>query len=684
LIATDRASEQVLEFVLKKAFAIDRFERIWDSPAEAIFGVGSEVLASLGIGVWQAYRVGDEARVHADQVFKQLTTVERNRLPCTVQWSASTGSLIRSLRGAVTRGDREAVDAHLSELKGRRLADRFHFDFLSLWSKARLEPGTVAASPELHTVLDRNYSVPITMALLQVVASAILDREVPRPEAKGSMGTEFLQRVRGAGLPLPEALIERGCLLPSAEGAVFRALSSIGRGEFVLWKGDEELIKERVGIELLADLPAVKPKTEPVTPDSNADESRLLALLRALAAGAGDPGAVAEDTVRQLIEFAVQGDGFTAMQLRGWWDRLATAAQIQWASRFDFLSDWVEVPEELASDDPVCWLGWLKLLASGEASPDDAGSGFSYSDLPLFEDEQNPDSGALSSVLEDLVGSDELRPRLLEVLPALLDAWEGSQFAGAHLDRVSQSLAVLLQFGVLIDEDALSARHGDAMIFRFLEVGLAQGLSSQAYQSVVQDLAARVESLGSPGLLRALLDVFELLTDEKRPHGESFLRCASAFSQAANRLHGRMGSDELHLIAELLRLAGLVAEGESLEALVPDAEKSADLSEEGISLAGKKILIYTLVQGAGNRAQARIQESHHAEVRLNHDHAASAALKGDLKWADIVICVTRAAQHAATGEIDRQTPEDVLIRPSGKGSSSILHALNEWRLRQSA
>ena len=337
-----------------------------------------------------------------------------------------------------------------------------------------------------------------------------------------------------------------------------------------------------------------------------------------------------------------------------------------------------------AADDPVCWLGWLTLLASGEASPDDPGSGFSYSELPLFEDERGPDSDALSRVLEEVVGSDELRPGLLEVLPALLDAWEVSQLPPSHLDRVSQSLAEVLQFGVLIDQDALSARHGDALVFRFLQVGLSRGLSSEAYQSVVEDLAERVQSVNSPRLLRSLLDVFELLTDEKRPHGDSFLQCARAFSQAASRLHGRLDSDELRLFAELLSLAGMAAEAQTLEALLPEEEEAADHGEEGISLAGKKILIYTLVEGAGTRAKARIEEHHQADVRLNHDHAASASLKSALEWADIVISVTRAAQHAATGEIDRQTPADLLIRPSGKGSSSILNALNDWRRRQSA
>ena len=455
LIATDRAAEQVLEFVLKKAFAIDRFERIWDPSAAEVFGVDSGALAELGVGVWQAYRVGDEARDHANQVFKQLTAVEKNRLPSTVQWSASTGSLIRSLRGAVVRGDRDAVDAHLSELRGRRLADRFHFDFLSLWSKARLDPGAVATSSELKTVLDRRYPVPIPRALLQVVAEAVLECAVARPGNGGSGGRGLEEQARDAGEILPEALIERACLLPSTEGAVFRALSSIARGELVLWDGDEELIKERVGSELLAALPVVmlEPELASEFPASSPVESRELVLGQVVAATADEPAAVPEHSIQQLITFAVHGDGAAAKALRGWWDLLASPSRVDWRSRSDFFADWLEESADSATDDPVCWLGWLKLLAAGEASPDDAGSGFSYSELPLFEDEGEPDSDALSRVLEELIGSDELRSRLLEVLPALLDAWEACQLPPSHLDRVSQSLAEVLQFGVLIDQD---------------------------------------------------------------------------------------------------------------------------------------------------------------------------------------------------------------------------------------
>ncbi len=690
LIATDRAAEQVLDFIVRKAFAIDRFERIWGASSEEVFGVDDEVLSDLGIGVWQAYRVSEEVRAHADEVFERLTTVERSRLPSTVEWNASTGSLIRSLRGAVARSDREAVRAHLSELKGRGLADRFHFDFLSLWSKAKLEPADVASSQELSTVLDSDYSVPIPRALLQVVAGAVLDSSVARPGDDGAGGRELAELVREGRAPFPESLFQRGGLLPTAEGAVFRALSSIGSGERVLWSGDEELIQGRVGDSLLAELPATGPKLEPASQpapqvqDPNADDILLLSLCRELASKADEPATVAQDCVLKLIQFADRGDGYATKEVRGWWERLEPGAKSEWASRSNFLADWLEVPEGPAADSPICWLGWLKLLSAGQASPDEAGSGFSYEDLPLFENNQFPESEALASVLGELASSAELSPRLFEVLPALLEAWEVSDLAAAHCDRVSQSLAEAVQYCALITEDALSARNSVALVYRFLEVGLGCGLSSGAYKTVVGELAERIESLASPGLLKVLLDVFELLTDQKRPHGDSFLRCARAFSQAASRHHVRVDADELSLIAELLRSAGMSAEAESLEALIPEDSKSADADEEGISLKGQNILIYTLVEGAGHRAEERIKKSLHAKVRRNSDHAASASLKADLEWANIVICVTRAAQHAATGEIDRRTPENALIRPLGKGSSSILNALNEWRRRQSA
>ena len=582
LIATDRAAEQVLEFVLRKAFVIERFERIWEPSSDELLAVDAEAFADLGIGVWQAYRVSEEARDHAERVFRQLTVVERNRLPATVQWSASTGSLIRSLRGAVDRGDREAVEAHLSELKGRALADRFHFDFLSLWSKAKLEPGSVAASSELHTVLDRRYSVPVPKALLQVVAGAALDSEVARPGEGRNRGSDFVARLRETGAPFPAALVQRGCLLPSAEGAVFRALSSIGGGSLALWNGDEELIKERVGGELLAELPPTVPKLdpEPLVLDSREDDSRLLALLRELAAGADDPEAVSEKAVLQLAELALRGDGYVTKELREWWSRLAPVSQAQWASRSGFLAEWLDLPEESGAEGPGSWLGWLQMLAAGEASPDDAGSGFSYSDLPLFEDERNPDSAALDEVLNRLVGEEEFRPRLLEVLPALFKAWEEGRFAESHLDRVSQSLADVLVFGVLISEDALSARNGDMLVSRFFEIGLGHGLPAQVYKSVVNQLAECVRSSHSPGLLRAILEVFELLTDEKRPDSNSYSECARAFYQAASRLYGRIDPDDLRLIAELLSLAGMSPEAESLKALLSEEEDDVGEEEE--------------------------------------------------------------------------------------------------------
>ena len=64
-------------------------------------------------------------------------------------------------------------------------------------------------------------------------------------------------------------------------------------------------------------------------------------------------------------------------------------------------------------------------------------------------------------------------------------------------------------------------------------------------------------------------------------------------------------------------------------------------------------------------------------VRCRGCHGASCASASLVR--DIAICVTPAAQHAATGEIDRVTPEESLVRPDGEGCSRILRKLGEWR-----
>ena len=92
----------------------------------------------------------------------------------------------------------------------------------------------------------------------------------------------------------------------------------------------------------------------------------------------------------------------------------------------------------------------------------------------------------------------------------------------------------------------------------------------------------------------------------------------------------------------------------------------------------KTIGIYTLSENAARHAKEYLEEQiENVKIILNHDKAATNALKNLANTSDFVVLVTQSAKHAATGEIQkilRQKDRQPLF-PIGKGSSSIISSL---------
>ena len=683
LVARDRARARQLEFVVRKAFALGRLQPLWAEAENCVSDAQRARLENLGVGSWSIYKIED--RVHVGAVYGQLTMVELNRLPSAVQWQSSTGALIRSLRGAVGRGDRATADQLLLELRGRVLTDRFQHDFLALWSRAKLEPASVLGSEELRSALEHK-SPGIPTALLQIVGDVVVGAAVFPALEHGGGAARLVEELRQGNAPMPGALIERGCILDSEFGALMRVLVSIRDQKLGLWEGDRRALEGSPGgclLEYLPEAPGGRlapPAEEPGAPQASKYSTFERAEKELLGGGLGQVTALA------LVRYHESGELLAGRYLREWWESLELAERQERAQEVELFSVWLGADLLGKGETPQDWLSWLQSLSAGSAQPDEGGAGFSYEDLPLVPCSSDRASlAALTDVLEVLALKEEAVGQVLEVLPEIFRAWGTSDLAPADSGRLAEAVGAVLEMGVLYSEDTLNARHRDDLLFQFFEVGIRCGMSLEAYRSVVKALAKRVEELQSLGILAPLMDLFELLTDQPRAHGESYQRLAMGFYRKALQFHKRLKPDVVELIADLAQVAGLKAEAASLLSLIPD-DDSASTSEEleVVSLEGKKVLIYTLVEPAGHRAKAKIEATLKATVRLNFDHEASAALKAALDWADIVICVTRAAQHAATNEIDLRVDKAALIRPAGKGSSGIWNALSEWRQRQTA
>ena len=134
---------------------------------------------------------------------------------------------------------------------------------------------------------------------------------------------------------------------------------------------------------------------------------------------------------------------------------------------------------------------------------------------------------------------------------------------------------------------------------------------------------------------------------------------------------------ESYQLKLLYKFASIVGIESLFEELINNTEKEVgiDILEQ---YSGKTIGIYTLSENAGKNAKLFLEDKiENVRVILNHDKAATDALKHMAQVSDYVVIVTQSAKHAATGEIQkirRQNNKEVLF-PIGKGSSSIISSL---------
>ena len=65
-------------------------------------------------------------------------------------------------------------------------------------------------------------------------------------------------------------------------------------------------------------------------------------------------------------------------------------------------------------------------------------------------------------------------------------------------------------------------------------------------------------------------------------------------------------------------------------------------------------------------------------IHLRHDKHGNPELHRTAQSADYFLVVTRSATHSATGVIEQHVPTDRLIRPHGKGTSSMIRDLVQY------
>jgi hypothetical protein len=202
---------------------------------------------------------------------------------------------------------------------------------------------------------------------------------------------------------------------------------------------------------------------------------------------------------------------------------------------------------------------------------------------------------------------------------------------------------------------------------------LQLGPSREEYKEVMEMVEVIVDKTNGKSYINWLLDYAELLISE---NASDISSRNDLLGKILNKIYDqREYLEEFHLKL-ILKLAAVI-EIQDLFANI-SFEEEIDAENPWEMYDSKTIGIYTLSENAARHAKEYLEEKiQNVKIILNHDKAATDALRNMADVSDYLVLVTQSAKHAATGEIQkilRQKGKDPLF-PMGKGSSSIISAL---------
>jgi hypothetical protein len=349
----------------------------------------------------------------------------------------------------------------------------------------------------------------------------------------------------------------------------------------------------------------------------------------------------------------------------------------EFLERFSAVAPETDVPLNIKAI-PDGWLAWLSQLyedSTWTRAMEVARQGAEEWDINSLLDEPNG-IGELAQRLGSYPSAAEAT--LHNSLPFFLEFFRRD---AQYPRRECQSV-----YNVLLDLLTISTYGGDDDLNLFNELVLALlslGLDSSKYSSVIENAEDLWGRYASPSKTDWILDLLDSLTiypspaEEKRSALLSFV--ANKITEFARRVEPAQW-DFLALLASDLREGSLVAlvneyrKADEIQASVPAA------ADPYIRLAGKSIAIYTLTEAVAQRVKSIIQtRCGSAVVHLCHDKVGSERLRQLARSADILIMATASAKHAATGFIEaHRAGGEPLLRPSGKGSASMLKVLHSY------
>ena len=243
-----------------------------------------------------------------------------------------------------------------------------------------------------------------------------------------------------------------------------------------------------------------------------------------------------------------------------------------------------------------------------------------------------------------------------------LEKWISNNEINCSPELITAFIDILALDDANSDEDLRLANN-------LLDKMLASSFDRESYVSCLDAMGSLIDTL-SPRAFDYALDTVEMLMESTCPDTEARSNFWQKVQTFALEKWRRFNSEQ----QSLTKLLAIELGGEGLDTIFPPSEESERSYEiSGSNLENKLIGIYSLTEGAARRAKVILEEKINGlKVEINHDHEHTSALANLAKKADYFVFAWGSSKHQAYFAVKKY--REYLIYPSGKGTSSIVHA----------
>lgn len=317
---------------------------------------------------------------------------------------------------------------------------------------------------------------------------------------------------------------------------------------------------------------------------------------------------------------------------------------------------------------PINWIEWLKALSNENFTKSRFIAEQALEEWPVDELlRDTTDIKTISSVIISIEEEFALQ-RFIHSLPLFMEACKRSTyFPNPLFLQMYTSILEIITVHEVKDLNTLLVSQD------IVETSLKISPSEDQYNYILSMVESIIDKANGKNFIDWFLDYAELLISENTSDMDTRNKLLEKLLVKVYSY--REWLDEFHL-KFILKLAANIG----IEKLFENISFEDDMivEDKWNKYMNKTIGIYTLSENAARHAKEYLEEQiNDVNIILNHDKAATDALRNLANTSDFVVLVTQSAKHAATGEIQkilRQKDRQPLF-PIGKGSSSIISSL---------